>query len=474
MRRLPGRVGERLALRVELRDWGAVDPEDAARLVPPAEERFQCRLVWVAEAYGPSDFGALVEGLRRHGFDDGARFGRSLAEMTREGRRRMSGWAHSPLPMVRRRGEGSAFFDQVEMDMPDGVRAAVGGLFVLPGSLTVLVMCFLFDEDSASELDRAFRREYRTTGRRRKSGWTFSPPEMGQREAVSQALRDQRGALSAWVASRMPGAFGRVDASELPSAELITYRTDGALTWSSGRDWSSSLNLGWKSHAWRSETWPAIFVGEPLSSEKTPWALRMWAREQEVLSFEDEDGDRPVDTEDAWWALLQKVHRSFEGFIAMHAISSLLELYAARLADIRDLELFRGSQPRRAGKRIERAGRELEVVADVRSVASDLRQGKPPSWFFSAWDGGDWSVAEPRGEEDEERRLIADMAKYLPKRAEAVLSAEKRARERLVVEAQLVAAGAGLRLQRSAFWVAVLAFLMAVAAVAVGVIQLVT
>jgi hypothetical protein len=68
--------------------------------------------------------------------------------------------------------------------------------------------------------------------------------------------------------------------------------------------------------------------------------------------------------------------------------------------------------------------------------------------------------------------LIAAMSQNLPKRAEAVLSAEKRVRERLVVEAQLVAAGAGLRLQRSAFWVAVLAFLMATAAVVVGVVQL--
>jgi hypothetical protein len=73
-----------LALPVELHSWAKIDAEHAGELQPPAEERLQSRLVWVAEAYGPSDFRALVDGLLRHGFDEEGKLGGSIAEMTRK------------------------------------------------------------------------------------------------------------------------------------------------------------------------------------------------------------------------------------------------------------------------------------------------------------------------------------------------------------------------------------------------------
>src|SRR5829696_3925418 len=88
VRRRPGRIGEQLALRVELDSWAKIDAEHAGELEPPAEERLQSRLVWIAEAYGPSDFRALIDGLGRHGFDDEGKLGGSIAELTRKTRRR--------------------------------------------------------------------------------------------------------------------------------------------------------------------------------------------------------------------------------------------------------------------------------------------------------------------------------------------------------------------------------------------------
>lgn len=462
-----------LAAKYKASTWRRLDDERAAALVPPPEERLQTRLVWVAEAYAPSDVPQLLEGLRHYGLDEtGLASSERTTHSIRTTRGRPGIWSYGPLSMLRRSGEGSAFFHQVQTKLPDGVTAALPSLFGLPGSLTLLVFCFLLDDRAAGRMHETVGRTYRTTAHRHGHGWSFQPPEMAQQTATREALRDQRAELSAWVAQRLPGLFTRLANEAMPAAELVTYRTAEAMHRNIGRKWPSSVEVGFHGRRWRSERWPAISMTTATEDQVEEWVLRLSGREQAVRPARDEH-DKPLDEEAGWWLLFQRLHHSFDGLVALHTIHSAFDLFSRRLADIRDVAGFRGARPRRASRQLERMAADFRLAADARAVAADIREADTPAHIFSAWDGGDWQVVDPLDRLPSERGWIAGMAEWLPKRADAVLSSEHRVRERLVAEAQFVTAGAGLRLQRTAAWVASFALIFAIAAVAVAVLQFV-
>jgi hypothetical protein len=470
LRRLPDQIGEPIGLSLQLRWHRRHEVRDMSTLCPPDDEKVRSRLAWVAEAYAPSDLPSLLTGVRDLGLDASRWERHTISRSVVDARRATEGWSYYSLGMIRSPGEGFLLLDQVEAELPDGVVAALPGLYLLPGSVSVLVITFLFDAVAAARVDDVLRQPHERTGRRTPRGWSFRPPELSQRDAVRDALAAQRLALTEWTARRVGGAFARHGDHGLPTAQLVTYRTAEAVSPAGLRDWRRSLALAPSVGDWRSESWPAVRMHRSSQPDERAM-LRLSAHEQTLRATHDE-ARRELDEDAAWWLIFQRLHESFEGLVALHALSQLVDLYAARLSDLRDAAGAAGDRPRQAGRRIGSVRRELEITADARAVASDLRE-EIPAFFFSG--DGDWLEQLP----DEHPRAgvprvgwISGVASSLPRRAIAILELERQVRERLATEAQLISAAASLRLQRYAFWIALLALVAAIAAVAVGVAQL--
>jgi hypothetical protein len=468
LRRLPFRLASRVVMRLDLAGWRRLDGTQWRSLRPGDDELLQTRLVWVAEAYAPSDVPALLDGLEGLGFDKGQWTGESVARSVVERRRKAEGWAQYALPLICRPGDRVGFGNQIERELPDGVRAAWPGLTVLPGSVTVLVFTFLLQPDSAMEIDRTVRRNFATqVNRRTERGWSFHGPRMEQRKAVRAAMAAQRTELEGWVARHLPGAFARRGHYGHPGARLLTYRTEAAVRFDLQHAWSLTIDSPSAFEIWRANRWPALGVSFGDSVSCSEGMLHLMAHERALVPRQEEgEGDGPLDEDERWWLLFQQLHRSLEETLVLHTLHELLGLFTARLADIRDLAAPRTLRPSPAARQLTRVRDALEVATDARSVAADLAQERHAIHGLS-YDGGDWTPPKERALEP----LLRTLRASLPERAAAVLAAELRVRDRLGIETQLFSAGAGLRLQRGAFWIALVALFASVAAVAVALIQ---
>jgi hypothetical protein len=455
-----------------LASWRTTDVEGRASLQPPPEELIQHRIVWVADAYGPAQVEGLIAGVRAAGWDEES-VGRRPSEWIRQIRGAASSWGHTSIkPLVPRDAQG--FFAVTPSELPAGVQIAFPSITTLPGSLTVLVVCFVLDRDTGLGVDQALRAEYSTeliaVGPRRAS---FAPPETGQRDAVVEARRALRELLARWIVAQSRGVFGEQDAGALPAAELLTHRTNAVLRGDIETEWPFSLDLG--GPLWRATKWPDINMFESYDRLEGERTLRLRAREDAILPRKGQAGEA-LSEDAAWHELAGRLNRSFGGTVTLWTATCLVRDYFARLASLRDVAPAVGLGTRRAADRLTEAQRELALTADARVVAADIQRW-PGAFIFRRWDDNDWEEqgadAEPEGEEPEQPRPWIDLtAAWCMNSAQGVLDAEDRMRQRLVVEAELIGAGASLRVQRLALLVAVLALFVAVAAVVVSSVSL--
>jgi hypothetical protein len=456
--------------KTRLREHRRFDEREFRRLRPAADELVQTRLVWVAEAYGPSDFGTLIDGLRRLGLDEAHGGADPITYSLQDTRGAASRWQHGALPMLRVRAEAQSMFYQVASDLPVGVRAIIPSVLAFPGSLTVLVFCALFDEHAATAAHRVLCQDHPSEGGRYGRGWRFEGPDMRQRAAVQAAMRDQRRTLERWVEEHLPGAFaGGTKLDRFPASQLVTYRTSQAERLTTENRWAMSLGVPRGFRAYRSTRWKAVRMSEGGIGRHAERVLVLGAREQALLPRRDENG-HPLSQEDGWWLLFQELQRSFEGTLSLWALRCLFDHYLGRLAEIRDLTAPAELSPRKASRRLQQARRELEVVSDARAVAGDVA-GEQDAYLFKSWDGGDWIEEEPFEGWPPVRWIDNGLSWAVPNGSAAVQRAEQQVRERLVLESQLFAAGAGLRLQRTAFWVASAALTLALVAAVLAYLQ---
>lgn len=379
----------------------------------------------------------------------------------------LSGWAQTPLPMLRPPGQSFWFGHQVSTELPHGLEAIQPTVHSIPGGVTLVVMCGLLDDATATRVDRALKRTYRTqiTGQDGER-LSFAPPEMVQREAVQCALRDQRALLADWLRDVMPGAFTGGLGETLPTAQLLTFRTDEALRDASYRHWSTSLALD-QFDRWRSERWPAIELVQANRLQGQRPGLTFFGLEDAIRRQRDEQ-ERDLTEDEGWFMSAQELGRSFDGLMALWALVTLVDAYAQSLAEIRDLPAPPTLRPRHAAARLKQVQRQVRQANDIRAVASDLAE-RTSDRSFRFYDGGDWI---PRRQADGvEGRWIRSRTQWVREQAARVLELEIRVRDRLSVEVQVFGAGAGLQVQRLALWVAVAACLVGAAALGVAVSQ---
>jgi hypothetical protein len=442
--------------------------ERLVSLLPPSEELIQQRIFWVADAFGPTHVERLITGLRASDMDEGP------------GNQKPSDWVLQMRGGAYQSGrthlntivppDAKGFFQATRAELPTGVLLAIPTITVVQGTLTILGICFLLDHQSGLAVDEALRAEHRSEiVEVSERGTSFSMPMTQQRAAVTAARQQVRRSLTSWFTGHFEGAFGQQPESDLPTVELVTHRTDGAVKLSLGREWAWSLGFeGWP--LWRSTKRPDIHMVESPDRESDPYVLRLRSRESAILPKQGPAGEA-LSEEQGWRPLVSELNGSIEGTAALWTAICLLRSYHSRLATMRDIPPSVGIAPKASERQLVRAQHQLAVASDARAIAADVARWTDV-YAFAGYDGNDWKRVETVVGSPAQARSdvswIGEALEWCPESAKRLLDSEERVRGRLLIEAQLLGAGAGLRVQRLALGIAVVALIVAIAALAVS------
>jgi hypothetical protein len=441
-----------------------MDAEERPRLAPPVEERVQVRLGMVCELYGPDRAQHLVEGVRRIGIRQ--RFGGDDVETVLRSLRRHGG-SRGPIPLGHVVGpdrDSIPFFGQTSVrDLPLGVIDVQPAVAVLGGSVTALICAFRLDEEAGLAVHRVLAAEHRT--QRLPDGSGYHPPMMTQRLAVDAARAGLRERLASWVMKVAAGEFAAAGAP-LPALLLQTHRTreaEGTIDLAS--EWMWSVRAA--EARWRSTKWPSLMIEFGSDERRDRNSLLVVGRESAVVQRIREPGGVVMDVDEGWAHTTFRLPRSFESTLMMWAALRLLAEQLSSFAELRDALADWDVHVPRAARRISALAPHARALVSSRAMAQGIADASSP-YVFVGYGGNDWV----RTDRDGAATWFDLQLKALPVRADDVLQEERALRERVSLEIDLLDAGAGLRAQRTALFVAVVATLLAAAALAVSAIQL--
>lgn len=491
-RRLSRGMQQMLAMQEEVRLMRReMDPEARQGLCPPQGEAVELNIVWVMEAYGPSEIAGLYERLESSPLaSQSAAEEVSLSERLAEARGSGFRQSFTPLPVLVPPGGGGLFPMLVEMELPNGVEAAQGHFLSLEPSLSAVVVGFLLTEESGLSVDRALRAEHESRIVGKWGNYAAIGPDMVQREAVRNARAERRAACERWIAT---GDLAGVFASDAlraphPTGELIATR----LTAPFGRDPSAGSGVG----SW---WWALDFDAAPFeiwASEKEP-AIRLIAGSGRggdggTLRFGALFGDlaamgntQPGGGRDLWRAF-QRLNKRLHGFVALWGIGQLLDGYYAELSRIRDLPIRRSFRAGRTLDQLGNAQQQSRTASDALAICRDLDAGRFGLRWVNRWDGSDFERVqndpqpkeEPEDEREEEREdegetkesLIVGEGERLKMRTAPLRDAADHVRDVLATDSNLAAAASGLRVQ----WVILALTAVVLAATIAGIVLGVT
>lgn len=449
----------------------SIDAEEQSALQPPSEELIQTRFVIVADAFAPSDSPSLIRGVRKSNLGDTV-FGHGDPAKAITSRRKST----RPHPtgqlgiLVPHRQTPNLFPGVTQTDLPEGVRYAIPSHTSFGGSLTIISCAFLLDANAGRAVDRTARRAHPSIPV--PDGRGYWGPEGSQQDALRRTKQEQRDELGAWFTDRFHGTFARLRAP-LPAAQLQTHRTAAAESggFDLARLWPHTLDVTAGFDVWRSTKWPALLMSLGQRDQRSENCLVLSARESALLPRRSSSHPpRSLDEEEGWYQLGQQLSKSLGGTMALWTELCLLTAYSGRLAEFRDTLTPAGVQARTASKRLAVIARQAREVADMRAVTRDLTT-VPDAWIYKAWDGNEWAPVYKKHRVSATNRFVADNAGYVSERAKDMLEREDVLMERLGLEISLFAGAGGLRAQRAAVWIAIVALLVAVAALAVAIKQ---
>lgn len=446
---------------VEGPEYGLRKPEET---IPQAGEQVTVHAVWAVEIYTPLHAIKLFERLEQLGFgrdDPWGRGGiRTRLERVRGGPRGGS-WLN--LEHVFPPGGSRGFmFEHVEVPLPNGVRVARPSLHALTPSVTALVVQFVLDDDAATAFHRlSCETDFEPKTRIHDSGVSFMPPDQVKETALRDLRADLRARGTRWIAQQIPGVFASgLGGSAMPSAELLT--TEVAMPFSRGEgpiDYSAFAGLGYDPFHWVSDE-----LGHwRLAFDRDDAFITVAARRPDAVAAEEryrQHGD------DERWPMTYHVNEYLERDLALWSASRLLLACHARLGSIRDHDL----QSRRfqsASKRLRTIRDEfLTDATDARLAAAELARFAEDERRFE-WNACDWKSSDnlPRATRD---RLLENLRLTMQDNAGALVGAEARLRDALIVDSSVVGALASLRLNRWILLITLVALVIAIASLVVA------
>jgi hypothetical protein len=188
---------------------------------PPRGEVVEWHLTYTAEAYLPSHVPLLRERLDE--LDWIGRHDQSADDLLRSMREGPYGGGWSALATLEPESSTTVVFGpgRRRAPLPDGVSVALLTLQSITPSLTVLVMCVVWDEYWGDALDRIAKTDYTTAWIPAGDGRTIYSPWFRKRLEAKRRRSEMHRRIEWWLTERVPGAFREL-ARPLPTVDIIT------------------------------------------------------------------------------------------------------------------------------------------------------------------------------------------------------------------------------------------------------------
>lgn len=473
------------------------EERDAASLricALPHGEEVGVRCVWVMEAYLASQAGELAERLGRLGFTGRIPFTPNPREFLRRARGHGSGRnAMHVGVLVADPKHVHASMSVFSAPLPPGVEDVSLSIHNPLPSITLVAAQFRFTESTARAIEDPFRTMFRSTVERLEGGYlSLLSGADRRREAVSEYRAVLRRRCANWMREHLPGAFAAMEPWEpSPTAELLTLTVgDPMVGWTQSvrttgerpslptppatppsrpqdedplaEDYLTVLGLSDDWAVWVSVDMPGLSLREP------PWPRE--AMDHLVLATRVQDYDPGAPLDGYGGRHPRGIARRLEHLghtLTVYALDRLVRAYEARLGTIRDrLGDVPLHKTGRAVRHLQHLERDLALLTrDARPFLADLvtsAPDKPFAWDLYTFVPIGWLTRKP---DEEGRSLFARVLDKLVERGKRFLDAEEEVRRTAQSMSGLVVADSTLRLQRAAFWLAVVAALLTALAV---------
>jgi hypothetical protein len=326
------------------------------------------------------------------------------------------------------------------MGLPEGLDGIFLWSYQFTPSVTAVVASCALTDDLAASLDPVLERtDFTPLGTRHRRGWSIQPPANVKRFAVDGQRVSIRRVASDWLATALPGAFASDGSGALPTVEVIVVDKGDPFVREPADGFLDFLHLGWDPTALRSDG----LTGWVLSFDREERAVAtLAARRADVV-----DEKVIKHSSDGWYFAQSLLDAMLEDVVSWGA-SELLAEAQRRLAAVRDdLPVARGKRAVRRLKRIR--GVFLQDSLDTRTLADEFSAyAKIP--LTRMWMSAGWSSKEP----NLEWSLAESIRSNLRVRSAVLAASERRLREAVSAETNVVSAIANLRAQRYFGWAA--------------------
>jgi len=198
----------------------------------PDTEELRVQVIWGAEVYGPSETDSLCENLARLRWTAGSGSGKrgGAADWVRRQRSYGEGGWYNVGTVASPSDRHKFILPTNELRLPEKVEYLIVQIFQLTPALTCVVIGFALKENLSiiyeSELKKSRVGHFERFSKR--STLRLSPDQLKNRSII-KSREAVRSIAQTWFQSNLPGYFCSSDIHRLPTAELITTATEPLL-----------------------------------------------------------------------------------------------------------------------------------------------------------------------------------------------------------------------------------------------------
>ncbi|HEX4437055.1 MAG TPA: hypothetical protein VH061_09700 [Solirubrobacteraceae bacterium] len=446
-----------------------MDEEERQESRPPPHEAVEWHLSFVTEAYLPSQIAALKARLKDLGWDERRSWDRERDPVSPLRASGMSGGWRDLVTLLESGTVLDPLGDRRVEPLPEGVKSLRLWLGTVTQSLTVLIAVAEWSEEAGDALDRIANTDYETTyipsGR---GGHTVYGPA-GRKGLEAERCRNaMHRRLSSWLSQRLSGAFTDLEAP-LPFLDVVTTArarlfADDEVIWSH-HDYRELLGLLPRDGVATSPSLPGWTLALPEREE--PQTLILGARTVDVFTSKllSMQGD-----EEARWAMLHYLDDRVKPTLLGWTTLRLVQAFETYFAATRDRELASHERLSRFTKRIARD--ELEVLRrgrDAAALCADI-DARPSGEDLFLMRGLDFTISYPYDRPNVALREFWDW--QIRERIGLVARLERDQRGQLVAVSELSGLAQNLGVQARILVLTIVLALLALATIALGVVQL--
>ncbi len=448
------------------------DAEENRKTSPPEGEFIDLKCLWAVEFYTPSHTDSLVNSFAKLGWDK---------EEGTDGSRNPTRWLHG-LKRYHRGGawmnlgllipndaERQTFGRHREVPLPPNVEYAQAGIHSLSPSLTCIVVCFVFEENTSGILDDALRADYVTYATRIRTGWRYHTPTNQKRDAIKQIRTDLSQLASTWFSQNLPGLFssGLLE-GELPTCELMITSTalpfgppDRSENRPLGYRWLLGIDQSFG--IWEYKGDMDLRLSFPGGSEGDPQFHAILAMKESSL----DDYIDSVPGIKSMQGFLYHLNLVVPNYLSVWAILPMLEGFTRHIREIRDST---APTTRRRGsvKTLDILGNHLSYSIDIAAVAAELAPGSDGTRQLQGS-----NEFMPHGDDSEQgESLGGSLSQTIGDHAKWLLRTDESLRDQLTQYGSLLGASESVRVQKKVGFLTWVLVVIAVATVIMSALAL--